>query len=128
MEANLEVRSDYVLATFTGPLSLPELVQAVRECIDAAADAGLNLMLFDCFGVEGFPSTRDRMELGESGAVHALGKVWKTPPKMAFVGNFPLTNGLGAMVAINRGVNAKTFLATRQALDWLGVPRSLADG
>jgi hypothetical protein len=123
MEVKLEIKPDYVLTTFTGPLSLPKIHQAVRESIDAATDSGLHLMLFDWSGVEGILTTGQRLEIGEAGAAHALGKAWKEQPKIAVVGSFPGLNGLAAIVASNRGFSAQTFRDQQQALDWLGIPR-----
>ena len=128
MDVKLEVRSDYVLATFNGPLSLPRLHQALNESIDAAADSGLNLILFDWSGVEGILSTQQRLELGKIGAVRILSRTWKQPPRIAVVGPFPALNGLAATVASNRGFSARTFPKEQQALDWLGIaPRTNDD-
>ena len=124
MEARLEVRSDYVLVTFTGPLSPPTVHQAIRETIDAAAASGLNLILADWSGVEGMATTGQRLENAEIGIAHLQGRTWEQPLKVAIVGPFPLVNGLMAAVASNRGVNTRTFPDQQQALDWLGIATS----
>ena len=121
MEVKLEVRRDYVLIAFTGSLSLPMVHQALRDGIDAAADSGLHRILFDWSGMKALLTTGQRLEFGEIGAAHALGKTWRNPPRLAAFGSFPALNGLAAMVASNRGFSAQAFPDERQALDWLGI-------
>jgi hypothetical protein len=128
MEVKLESKADYVLTTFTGPLSLPKLHQAIHESIDAAADSGLNLILFDWSRVEGILTTAQRLEIGEIGAAHVRTRIWKSQPKIAVVGRFPGLNGLAAVVATNRGFSAQTFLNVQEALDWFGIAPRTEDG
>ena len=121
MEVKLEVRTDYVFVTFAGPLSLPKFHQTIHDATDAAVDSGLHRMLVDWSGVDGILSTEQRLEIVEIWIVRVLSKTWETPPKIAVFGNFPAINGLGAAVASNRGINARTFPDEHQALDWLGI-------
>jgi hypothetical protein len=121
MQVKLETKPDYVLTTFTGPLSLPEVHQAVRESIDAAADSGLHRILFDWTGMDAVLTTGQRLGLAETAVDHARGKTWKEQLKAATVGRFPAVNGLAAVVASNRGFSLQTFLGRQQAPDWLGI-------
>jgi hypothetical protein len=39
-------------------------------------------------------------------------------PKIAVVGQAPMIDGFGALVASSGGVNARTFSAVQEALNW----------
>lgn len=123
MEAKLEVRTDYVFAAFAGPLSLPKVHQVIRDATDTTVNSGLHRMLVDWSGVDGILSTEQRLEIVEIWIARVLSKAWKTPPKIAVCGKFPAINGVGAAIASNRGINARTFPDEHQALDWLGIAR-----
>ena len=124
MEVKIEVKRDFVLTTLTGPVSLPEIRQAMREGVDAAHESGLPRMVFDWSGVTGILTTGNRIELTEFGVAHTLGKAWKERPKVAVLGTFPMMNGFATAMAVNRGLAMKTFREMNPALDWLGVPNS----
>ena len=121
MEVKIELRTDHLNATFSGPLSQEELSQAFESAYDAAFNQGLRLILIDCSGLDGRLSTRDRFLLGKSGVAYWSTRSWKMLPKIAVVGQAPLIDGFAALVASSGGVNARTFSAVQDALNWLGI-------
>jgi hypothetical protein len=127
MEVKFDSRTDCVFATFTGPISAEGLLQAFYKAFDAAVERGLDLILLDCSASDGTLTAVERFKIGESGAAYSFSKSRKLRPKVAVVGNAPLIDGLAAVTASNRGLNAKTFSDVQQALDWLGIadPNSL---
>ena len=127
MEVKFDARTDFVLATFTGPLSVEALLLAFSKTLDAAVERGIGLILADCSALEGKLTTAERFKIGEDGAAYAFSKSRKLRPKVAVVGKPPLIDGLAAVTASNRGLNAKTFSDVPQALDWLGIPQSNRD-
>jgi hypothetical protein len=130
VEVKFDPRADCVLATFAGPFSLEELLEAFHKTYESATEQGLRLILIDCSGLDGMLSTQERFKLGESAVAYWLGKSPETNwlskpagirPKIAIVGKVPLVDGFGALAASNRGVNAKAFSEVPQALGWLGL-------
>lgn len=121
MEAKIELLADHLNATLSGPLSQQELSQAFEAVYDAAFTKGLRLILIDCSGLDGQLSTRDRFLLGKSGVAYWSTRSRKMLPKIAVVGQAPLIDGFAALVANSGGVNARTFSAVQEALNWLGI-------
>jgi len=121
MEVKIEVRADHLNATLIGPLSKEELFQAFEAAYEAAFNQGLRLILIDCSALDGNLSTSDRFMLGKSGVAYWSSRSWKMLPKIAVVGEAPLIDGFGALVASSGGVNARTFPSTQEALNWLGI-------
>jgi hypothetical protein len=117
----IESRADYVNATLSGPLSLQELLRAFEAAYSAAFDQGLRVILIDCSELGGKLSTGDRFSLGKSGVDYWSSRSGKMIPKIAVVGKAPLIDGFGALVARSGGVNACTFSAVQEALNWLGI-------
>jgi len=121
MDVKVESRRSYVVATFTGPYSLTEALQAYEATYDAAFGQGLRLILVDCSRLDGAPSPQERFTLGKSGLNYWLARSSKMLPKIAVVGKPPVINGLGALVASDGGIQVRTFPEVQQALEWLGV-------
>jgi hypothetical protein len=118
MEVTIESSADRLNAIFTGLLSLEELHRAFEPAYDAAFNQGLHFIFIDCSGLNGEMSTTDRYWLGKSAVDYWSSKSWKMIPKIAVVGEAPLIDGFGAIVASAGGVNARTFSAIQEALDW----------
>src|SRR5260221_6917620 len=119
MEVKFDSRTDCVFATLIGPMSLEGLLQAFYKILDAAVDRSLGLVLIDFSVLGGTLATSERFNLAENAAAYFLSKSRTIRPKIAIVGKAPLIDGFGAMVASNRGLNAKAFSEVPQALDWL---------
>jgi hypothetical protein len=121
MNVRVESRQSYVFATLTGPHSLEEALAAFQATYDEAFDRGLRLILFDCSGLNGALSQRERFTLGKSGVDYWSSRSSKMIPAIAVVGKPPAINGLGAMVASSSGIQVQTFPEVQEALKWLGV-------
>ena len=128
MEVTFDPRTDCVFATVTGPVSPEGLLKAFSEACDKALERGSARILADLSELEGNLSASDRFKVGEGAAAQSLGRKWRVRPKVALVGKAPLMDGFGAMVALSRGLNVKTFSEVSQALDWLGAPEDLVFG
>jgi hypothetical protein len=116
MEARLEPRKDYFQATFTGPVSLREALEAFLKTCDAAAERGQDKILIDCRAISGKLSFLERYELGRTMAEHCLSR--PVNAKIAFVGE-AMADGFEGLVTWNRGVPAKAFSELPPALAWL---------
>ena len=127
MEVKLDSRTDCVLAAITGPIAPDRLLAVFCTIIDAAIERGLAPILIDFSPADGTLTTSERFNLAENVAAYFLRKSRTIRPKIAIVGKAPLIDGFGAMVASNRGINAKAFPDVPQALDWLGIPQATSD-
>ena len=84
-----------------------------------ALEKHLNRILIDGLGAKGVLTTIDRYDLGVKLVAYCgEHKLW---PRLAFVGQPPVVDGFGALVARNRGLVAETFPNRKEALEW---PRS----
>ncbi len=124
MEVKFDSRTDCVFATITGPMAPDGLLPVFYKIIDTAIERGLGPILIDFSAIDGTLATSERFNLAESAAAYFLSKSRTIRPRIAIVGKAPLIDGFGAMVASNRGINAKAFSDVPQALDWLGVPQA----
>ena|SRR5579863_2703891 len=127
MEVKFDSRTDCVFVTITGPMPPEGLLSVFYKIIDTAIERGLALILLDFSALDGTLTASERFNLGEDAAAYFLNKSRTIRPKIAVVGKAPLIDGFGAMVASNRGINAKTFSDVPQALDWLGIPQANSD-
>ena len=103
------------------------LLPIFYKIIDTAIERGLGPTLLDFSAADGTLATSERFNLAESAAAYFLSKSRTVRPKIAIVGKPPLIDGFGAMVASNRGLNAKAFSNVPQALAWLGIPQANSD-
>ena len=127
MEVKFDSRTDCVFASITGPIAPERLLPIFCKIIDTAIERGLGLILVDFSASSGALATSERFNIAESAAAYFLSKSRTIRPKIAIVGKAPLIDGFGAMVASNRGMNAKAFSDVSQALDWLGIPPANRD-
>ena len=103
------------------------LLPIFYKIIDTAIERGLGPILIDFSASSGALATSERFNLAESATAYFLSKSRTIRPKIAIVGKAPLIDGFGAMVASNRGTNAKAFSDVSQALEWLGIPPASRD-
>jgi len=127
MEVKFDPRTDCVFATVTGPMAPERMLPIFYSIIDTAIERALGRILIDFSESDGTLATGERFNLGERTAAYYLSKSRTIRPKIASVGKAPLVDGFGAMVASNRGLNAKAFSDVQQALDWLGIPQANPD-
>ena len=117
MDFTLESRDDVLWVTATGQASLNKAVVVLEKAVDAAVERGTNLILVDCSAVTGELSVLDQYHLGSVGAGYAQQK--SKTLKVAVVGSPPIIAGFAAIVASNRGITAKVFRDTTDAVAWL---------
>jgi hypothetical protein len=117
MDAKLEFGEGFLLATFTGRVSLNAAIALGKNVCDVAAETGFRNILFDCLAVHGELSIVDRYEIGEAIAEYC--KNQSMFPSVALLGKPPTVTGFGAQVARNRALDVKVFSERQAALDWL---------
>ncbi len=94
--------------------------------LEAVAQNKTRKVLFDGRGIAGDPTTLERFYYGESTA-QAVAKFAACGgflvPQFAYVLETPLLDPerFGETVAVNRGMNVKTFDNPDDALAWLGI-------
>jgi hypothetical protein len=117
MDAKLEFGEGFLLATFTGRVSLKAAIELGKNVCDVAAETGFSDILFDCLAVHGELSIVDRYEIGEGIAEYC--KNQSMFPSVALLGKLPTVTGFCAQVAWNRALDVKVFSERQAALDWL---------
>jgi hypothetical protein len=84
-------------------------------------------VLFDGQDLRGIPQDLERFYYGEFAAnqTRKLVEEHKLVPRFAYVLKEPVRDprGLGETVAVNRGMNVKTFCNGEDALEWLEVQK-----
>jgi hypothetical protein len=107
----------------SGEFSLEAAKQAFREMLGAVAQYKADKILFDGRNVKGQPEDLERFFYGEFAAreTRRIVDEHKIMPYFAYVIHEPLRdpNRLGETVAINRGMNVKTFETREAAFEWL---------
>jgi hypothetical protein len=117
MDLKLESGDDFLLATFTGQVSLSEAIKFCKAVCDTAGERGFQKIIVDCSGLVGALSLGERYELGRTMAEYCLRK--SAAFKVATVGKPPTVDGFGSRVAWNRGLVADIFLDQQEAMKWL---------
>jgi hypothetical protein len=114
----------YVLAS--GEFSLDSAKQAFVAMLDAIAKHQAQLVLFDGRTITGRLEGLERFLYGEFAANQTaeLVKAHHLTPRFAYLLHVPIRdpNRLGEMVAVNRGMEVKTFETPDDAREWLGLP------
>src|SRR5215469_186378 len=117
MDFIIESRNGLLWVTAIGQASLNKAVVAINSLVDAAIERETNLILVDCSAVIGALSVLDQYHLGSVGAEYAQQK--SKALKLAVVGTPPVIDEFAAIVASNRGITAKVFRDTTDAVAWL---------
>jgi SpoIIAA-like len=110
-----------------GEFSLEDAKQAFLELLEAVAQHKAEKILFDARHVEGKPRDMERFYYGEfaAGETRRIVVEHNLVPQFAYVLHEPLRDKtrLGETVAVNRGMNVKTFETPKEALEWLASAR-----
>jgi hypothetical protein len=117
MDVKLESGQGFLLASFTGRVSLREALALGKSVCDAAVKRGFRRIMFDCLAVEGELFVVDRFDIGEGIAEYC--KNQSMIPSVALLGKLPTVTGFCAQVAWNRALDVKVFSERQAALDWL---------
>ena len=107
----------------SGEFSLEDAKQAFLELLEAVAQHKAQRILFDARKVTGKPKDMERFYYGEfvAGETHKIVVKHEIVPQFAYVLHEPLRDRtrLGETVAVNRGMNVKTFETPEDAIEWL---------
>ena len=119
----VEIEQDIFNAVVVGPFQLTLAQQQFIELLDEAIRSGATKVLIDGRQLTGNPTDFERFLYGSFAAWATLDvmtqyNVWL---KFAYVIHKPLrdTDRFGETVAVNRGMDVKTFEDQNEALEWL---------
>ena len=118
LQVELDVDGDLLLAVVAGTVtSFDASWQILKQICDTALEKHLNRILIDGLGVQGVDSAIDRYTMGVTLVAYCgEHKLW---PRLAVVGEPPVFDGFGGLVARNRGLVTKMFSKRKDAIEWL---------
>jgi hypothetical protein len=118
LQVNLELDGELLLAVVKGTVStVDETWRILKQICDTALEKQLNRILIDGLGTQGVTTTFDRYYIGAKMVTYCgEHKLW---PALALVGQPPLVDGFGGLVAKNRWLVTETFPSRKEALEWL---------
>lgn len=123
IEQKMHFESGLLNVDASGEFSLEEAKRAFVEMLAAVTRYQAEKILLDGRKVKGKPEDLQRFYYGEFAARETLRLVseHKIVPRFAYVMHQPLRDprGLGETVAVNRGMNVKTFETLEDAFEWL---------
>ena len=123
MQQNMHFQSGLLSVDASGEFSLEDAKQAFLELLKAIEQYQAEKILFDGRNVKGKPGDMERFYYGEFAARETLRIVGehRIAPRFAYVMHEPLRDPtrLGETVAVNRGMNVKTFQTPEDAIEWL---------
>jgi hypothetical protein len=111
-----------------GEFSLEEAKRAFLEMLEAVAQYQAEKVLFDGRNLKGEPAGIERFYYGYFAATETINligmKRMHQAPQFAYVIHEPLRDPqrYGETVAVNRGMNVKTFETPEEAFEWLERP------
>ena len=129
MSMKLEVcpESGFLRVGAAGKFSLGEARRTFLEMLEAVARHKVSKVLFDGRGLAGKPETMERFYYGEFAAravAEFAGRgMLSGSTQFGYVLEEPVLDParFGETVAVNRGMNVKTFDNLQDALGWLGI-------
>lgn len=123
IQQNMHFQSGLLSVDASGEFSLEDAKQAFLELLKAIAHYQAEKILLDGRNMKGKPGDLERFYYGEFAAreTHKLVVEHKIVPRFAYVIHEPLRDPtrLGETVAVNRGMNVKTFETVEDAIEWL---------
>ncbi|HEU0053500.1 MAG TPA: hypothetical protein VFQ39_10000 [Longimicrobium sp.] len=129
LECRFERVGPILYCVIDGAFSVAAAKAVYRLVLDECVARGVTVLLLDCRGVEGRPTTMERFDFAEFAAAETVAAVdagRTTAPKVALVGTIPLIDPrrFGETVALNRGAWIKVTTELDEATQWLGVDPS----
>ena len=113
LQVDLNTDEDLLVAVVRGTVSSDLIWPVMKQICDTALQKGLVRILVDTLGVQGVPTAIDRYILGVKLIAYCADhKFW---PRLAVVGQPPVTDGFGVLVAKNRGLITETFPNWKEA-------------
>jgi hypothetical protein len=123
IQQHMHFQSGLLRIDASGEFSLEDAKQAFLEMLKAVGLHKAEKILLDARNVKGKPGDLERFYYGEFAARenHRMVVEHKIVPRFAYVIHEPLRDPtrLGETVAVNRGMNVKTFETQEDALEWL---------
>src|SRR5262245_52340955 len=117
LQIDLDTDGELLLAVVSGTMSFDSTWHVLQQICDTALQKELTRILVDALGAQGVVTTIDRYSLGVKLVTYcAEHKLW---PRLAFVGQPPVIDGFGVLVAKNRGLNIERFPHLEEALEWV---------
>jgi hypothetical protein len=117
LQVDLDTDGELLLAIVRGTVSLDATWQVLKQICDTALQQNLTRILVDALGAQGVATTIDRYTLGVKLVTYCREhQLW---PRLAFVGQPPVVDGFGLLVAKNRGLNTERFPNWKEALEWV---------
>jgi hypothetical protein len=127
---NMHFESGLLSAIGSGEFSLEGSKQVFLEMLAAVAQYKAEKVIFDGRKLRGKPNELERFLYAEFAAreTHKLIQEHKIAPRFAYVIPAPLRdpNRFGENVAVNRGMNVRTFETMEDAVEWLELLRRRA--
>ena len=125
LQVELEMDGNLLLAVVRGTVLSDVIWPVMKQICDTALQKGVARILVDTLGVQGVPTTADRYTLGVK--LIAYCGDHKFSPRLAFIGQPPVVDGFGVLVAKNRGLLTETFPNCKEALEWVrAAPKCVA--
>ena len=123
IQQHMHFQSGLLRVDASGEFSLEDAKQAFLEMLKAVGQHKAEKILLDARNVMGKPGDLERFYYGEFAAreSHRMVVEHKIVPRFAYVIHEPLRDPtrLGETVAVNRGMNVKTFETSEDANEWL---------
>jgi hypothetical protein len=126
MELKIHPESDLLNVVATGTFSLEEAKRTFLQMLEASARHNSKKLLFDGRELIGEPGFMERFYYGEFAARTVTDFLLRQVPaatRFAYVLREPVRDPerFGETVALNRGMDVKTFQSPEEALNWLGI-------
>src|SRR5262245_58847074 len=116
-QVDLDTDRDLLLAVVRGTVSFESIWDALKQICDTALQKNLTRILVDAVGAQGILTTTDRYRIGVKFVTYC--EAHKLRPRLAFVGQPPVVDGFGVLVAKNRGLGVERFPSSKEALEWV---------
>jgi hypothetical protein len=117
LQVDLNTNGELLLAVVRGTVSFHGAWQVLKQICDMASQKHLTRVLVDALGAHGAATAIDRYTLGVKLVTYCgERKLW---PRLAFVGQPPVVDGFGVLVAKNRGLVTERFPNSKEALQWV---------
>jgi len=117
LQVDLDTEGGLLLAAFRGTVSFDSTWHVLKQICDTALQKHLTRILVDGLGAQGVLTTTDRYIIGVKLVTYCgKHKLW---PRLAFVGQPPVADGFGVLVAKNRGLDIESFPNRKEALEWV---------
>ena len=132
MTVNISPRPENLHVVVTGEFELEDAKRTLLEVLDSVQKLGLGKVLFDGRDLVGEPLLIERFYYGQFAAdqiKNLMEHGWEgSPPQLAYVLEEPVLDWLrfGEMVMRNRGINARAFDNTDEAVAWLDLDSDAA--